>query len=175
MTSYGTQLVEKLNTMLVFYGIPVPERQPTMQQDILVRMDLLIEGVGGGGSGGGGGIPEAPEDGKLYGRQNIAWAEIPAAMQEMSVVSMPGQMDYVLNPELNTVYDFPYMFYTLDIQSIPMSLTQPIVMFFYTSNPTTISFPANTKFLGSIPIFDNFARYELSIINGVVSISKIVS
>lgn len=27
--------------------------------------------------GGGGGIGEAPEDGKLYGRQNAAWAEVP--------------------------------------------------------------------------------------------------
>lgn len=28
------------------------------------------------GSGGGGGIPEAPEDGKTYGRNNAAWSEV---------------------------------------------------------------------------------------------------
>ena len=36
-----------------------------------------IPRVGGGGGGGeGGGIPEAPTDGKQYGRQNEAWTEI---------------------------------------------------------------------------------------------------
>jgi hypothetical protein len=32
----------------------------------------------GGGGGGGGGIPEAPTDGKLYGRENTAWAVVPS-------------------------------------------------------------------------------------------------
>lgn len=33
--------------------------------------------IKGGGGGGGGGIPEAPTDGELYGRQNEAWEVIP--------------------------------------------------------------------------------------------------
>lgn len=32
--------------------------------------------TGGGGGGGGDGIPDAPEDGKLYGRKDAAWEEI---------------------------------------------------------------------------------------------------
>lgn len=42
-----------------------------------------LEDIGGGGSGGGGegstGLPEAPNDGKQYGRQNQAWTEIVAS------------------------------------------------------------------------------------------------
>jgi hypothetical protein len=32
--------------------------------------------AGGGGGGGGGGIPDAPSDGNLYGRQNAAWSVV---------------------------------------------------------------------------------------------------
>ncbi|MDR3154297.1 MAG: hypothetical protein LBW85_08530 [Deltaproteobacteria bacterium] len=37
-----------------------------------------ILGLGGGG-GGGGGIPEAPSDGKTYGRLNASWAPVESA------------------------------------------------------------------------------------------------
>lgn len=36
---------------------------------------ILIDGVPAGSGGGGGGIPDAPNDGKLYARQSEAWAE----------------------------------------------------------------------------------------------------
>jgi hypothetical protein len=42
-------------------------------------MSILSPGIlvgGGGGGGGGGGIPEAPTDGKLYGRQNAGWVPV---------------------------------------------------------------------------------------------------
>jgi hypothetical protein len=45
-------------------------------------MSILSSGilVGGGGSGGGGGgLPEAPTDGKIYGRKNAAWAAVETA------------------------------------------------------------------------------------------------
>jgi hypothetical protein len=35
--------------------------------------------AGGGGGGGGGGIPEAPSDGKTYGRRNAAWTAVETA------------------------------------------------------------------------------------------------
>jgi hypothetical protein len=33
----------------------------------------------GGGGGGGGGIPEAPTDGKIYGRKNSSWTAVETA------------------------------------------------------------------------------------------------
>jgi hypothetical protein len=45
-------------------------------------MSILSPGIitgGGGGSGSGGGIPEAPNDGKNYGRKNGDWAPIESA------------------------------------------------------------------------------------------------
>jgi hypothetical protein len=42
-------------------------------------MSILVNGIltgNGGGTGGGGGIPEAPSDGKVYGRKNIAWSPV---------------------------------------------------------------------------------------------------
>ena len=179
MISYGTQLVEKMNTALVLLGIPVPERQPSMQLDILVRFDLLINAINGGGSGGpGGGIPEAPTDGKLYGRKDAVWHE---AMQEMNVVSMPNENQHILTPELNTVYLFSNLFTKLTIQSIPVSATKPILMYFTKWVLSTIIFPPGTKFLNEIPLFlgqynptEESIYCELSIFNGIVSVSKIV-
>ncbi|MDR3152902.1 MAG: hypothetical protein LBW85_01185 [Deltaproteobacteria bacterium] len=45
-------------------------------------MSILTSGIlagGGSGSGGGAGVPEAPSDGRLYGRRNAAWSPAEAA------------------------------------------------------------------------------------------------
>jgi hypothetical protein len=45
-------------------------------------MSILFNGIlagNGGGGGGGGGIPEAPTDGKIYGRQNAGWSAVELA------------------------------------------------------------------------------------------------
>jgi hypothetical protein len=39
-------------------------------------------GASSGGSGGGSGVPEAPLDGLLYGRQSAAWNQVPAGISE---------------------------------------------------------------------------------------------
>jgi hypothetical protein len=41
-------------------------------------MSILFKGIlpSGGGGGGGGGIPEAPLDGKTYGRRNAGWVAV---------------------------------------------------------------------------------------------------
>lgn len=45
-----------------------------------------------GSGGGGGGIPEAPIDGKQYGRQNAAWTEIVGGGGAMA--TFDGQLDF---------------------------------------------------------------------------------
>lgn len=46
-------------------------------RDVDGNWPLALEG--GAGGGGGGGIPEAPEDGQIYGRQDAAWTVVPDA------------------------------------------------------------------------------------------------
>jgi hypothetical protein len=50
-------------------------REPIAQAICAVLVPVLQSGDTGGG--GGAGIPEAPQDGNLYGRENAAWAVIP--------------------------------------------------------------------------------------------------
>jgi hypothetical protein len=50
--------------------------------------------------GGGGGIPDAPADGKLYGRKDEAWDEVPSAVP-LSGGTMTGIL-VVGDPPLNT-------------------------------------------------------------------------
>src|SRR5215831_2759129 len=45
--------------------------------DSLRERTRWIFGQGSGGATGGGGIPEAPTDGNLYGRENAAWVQVP--------------------------------------------------------------------------------------------------
>jgi hypothetical protein len=45
-------------------------------------VSILSPGIlagGGSGGGSGGGIPEAPTDGKIYGRQNASWSPVETA------------------------------------------------------------------------------------------------
>jgi len=52
MTSYGTQIVAKADTILSMLGAEPIERQPSMQLDVLTRMDAIIDAIGNGGNGG---------------------------------------------------------------------------------------------------------------------------
>jgi hypothetical protein len=48
--------------------------------------------VSGAGSGGPTGVPEAPTDGNLYGRENAAWAVVPPSGVQKAGDTMSGQL-----------------------------------------------------------------------------------
>ncbi len=63
-------------------------------KDAYVQYDGAAWKVLATGGGGGGGIPEAPDDGKLYGRQSKAWAEIVATGGGGGASSVVGAHKY---------------------------------------------------------------------------------
>ena len=55
--SYGTAIVNGLDTISAMVGAIELDRQPTMQLDVLMRMQAIIDAIinGGGGNGNGNG------------------------------------------------------------------------------------------------------------------------
>jgi hypothetical protein len=68
----------------------------------------IIVGSGGGGGGGGGGIAEAPLDGKLYGRQNGAWAAAATARHRhlQNTPAAVWQVQHNLNQKPVAIWTF---------------------------------------------------------------------
>ena len=70
-------------------------------QTLTFQIFLLGSGTGEISAG----IPEAPADGNLYGRQNAAWHEIPDPVSEMSNGAIPFVSDGVLKESNSISYD----------------------------------------------------------------------
>ena len=136
---------------------------PTTWTDLYVFLPDVPEAAG---------VPEAPQDGKTYGRKDADWSEV---TELTAVIWQDTIIDFT--PELNTVYYFQNPMEKINFEAIPQSFTSPIILFFQSgSSATELIYPADTKFLASNSDVDadgNF--YEMSIINNIVSISKIVS
>ena len=52
MTSYGTQIVQKLDAISSLVGATEMNGQPSMQLDVLMRLDAIIDAIVNGGGGG---------------------------------------------------------------------------------------------------------------------------
>lgn len=168
--SYGTEIVKNMNTIIVLMGGVIPDRQPTMQMDILLRMGIIIELIETGGGGNGGGLPDAPTDGKLYGRKSALWQE--AASYPNLLAVGPGMENF--NLENNTVYFIQPTVNSFSIGNI-LNENEWAIIYFTSSDPATSPvFPATTRFLeGSQPI-EPLAFYEVMILGSCVSFSKFV-
>lgn len=115
-------------------------------------------------------VQEAPNDGNLYGRKNKGWTNL-YTEQERTVGVI--YLDTLI-PNIYYKYRIPVSAIDTMGSAIPVSV-QPIVVFF-TSGSGSFSFPSNgISWLNSEPTFEQNTSYELSIINGIVAVSKIVS
>ena len=77
-----------------------------------------------------------------------------------------------LVPSANTFYKFGELT-SLILQNIPDSILPVVIWFWSGSTPTSLVYPLETPILENSATIQPNSRYELSLLNGIISLSKI--
>ena len=86
-------------------GIGYVNFGPGLKHVFLTLSAVSINQLGGGGGGETSGIPEAPNDGKLYGRKSESWQEVAIPANTHPIVALT-QAEYtaLASKDANTLY-----------------------------------------------------------------------